>query len=168
MVKAMIRELKEALNIDDLLIEQAMPQRVARAKVESLSDTLLEHFALIGMLGKSHRDYEHWKNEIANFCKQLDNILVKKNRKLDRDTYIDYMYHLDTDRDAEIDVNAAWVNHRMDSILNYNFTREDYKRYRLFRNECFEELAELFSEKENHSREFFKNFIESKVNKYFE
>lgn len=49
-----------------------------------------------------------------------------------------------------------------------NFTREDYKRYRLFRNECFEELAELFSEKENHSREFFKNFIESKVNKYFE
>ena len=117
------------------LIEHAMPRRDALNKVEAICDGLLEHFALIGMLGKSHRDYEHWKKEIANFCEQLDNILIKKNKKLDRDAFIDYMYHLDTDKDAEIDANAAWISHGMDSILNYNFNRDDFKRYRLFRNE---------------------------------
>lgn len=161
-------DLKEAFMLgENILYEMALPRKVALEKVEGLSRALLEHFALIGMLGKSHRDYEHWKKEIANFCNQLDNVLIKGNKKFDRDVFINYLYHLDTDKDAEIDANAAWLNHGMDSILNYNFTREDFKRYKLFRNECFEELADLFEKKEDHSKEFFQDFIDDKVNKYF-
>ena len=162
------KELNEALQLEEsYLIEMALPRKDALTKVEAMSGALLEHFALIGMLGKNARDYEHWKKEIANFCTILDNILIKGNKKFDRDTFINYMYHLDTDKDAEIDANSAWVNHKMDSILNYNFTREDFKRYRLFRNECFEELASLFEQKEDHDMKFFSNFIEEKINKYF-
>ena len=148
-----MKEIYEALKLEEeFLMEYAFPLDKAKQKASDLGNALVEHFALIGMLGKADDNYNHWVSEAANFCKLIDNIKVKKSGKLDSDYFIDeFLFHLDTDNDAEIDVNAAWVNHGMPSIINYNFTREDFRRYKEFRNECFKELAQLFSEKEDHT-----------------
>ena len=161
--------LKESMALNEnVLVEHAIPLKQAKDKVIALGEVLVEHFALIGMLGKENENYVHWVKEIANFCKQLDNIKIKGNKKFDADFFIDeFMYHLDTDKDAEIDVNAAWVTHCMPDITKYDFSREDYHKYKEFRNECFEELPVLFASKEDHDNEFFIQYIEDKISKFY-
>lgn len=153
---------------EDLLNEHAMRLKDAKDKASSIGKQLAVHMALIGMLGPNDKDYVHWVKESANFCKQIDNIKVKRINKLDMDFLIDeFMYHLDTDTDAEIEVNSAWIEHEMPSILSYDFTRKNFNQFKEFRNACFEQLTQLFVQKEDHTQEFFEVFIDIMVRKYF-
>ncbi len=152
---------------EEYLIEMAIPRKDALSRVEGLSKPLMIHTNLLGVFGKKAIEYEHWKKEIASLCEQIDTIKVKKSEKLDSDDFRNFFFHLDTDKDAELEVFCTWIEHKMGPVSDINFTREDYHRLKLFRNDCFEELAELFADKKDHSKEFFQEFIEDKVNKYF-
>lgn len=149
------------------LNEMAMPLKDAKNKAEAIGKVLADHLAYIFILGKDFEAYNHWVKEAANFCAQIDSIVVKGNKRLDKDFFIDaFFYHLDTDNDAQIEATSVWAKHgigTLPSLLELNLTREDFRKFKTFRNECAEELAELFSSKESHSKEFFQQYINKKM-----
>ena len=154
-----------------ILFEMAIPLKDAKKKAVSLGSPFERHWAYIFILGSSNDSYEHWVKEIANFSKQIDNIKIKGGGRLDPDFLIDsFMFHIDTDKDAEIIVNANWADHDEDdnlpSIIDLDLTRYDFNQFKEFRNECFNELSKLFCDKEDHTKEFFQEYIKDKINKY--
>lgn len=162
----------EFMNENNYLLEMAIPLLQAKERVSKLGKQLSIHFAYIFIFGRNNNSYNHWKNEIANFASQIDNIKIKKLGKLDKDFFIDeFLFHLDTDKDAELEINYAWVEHdgkdnKLPSITSLNLNRKIFSEFKHFRNECFEELAELFASKEDHNNNFYKNFIEDKLIKF--
>ena len=147
----------------------SMPLKQAKERAISLGKPFSRHWSYIFIMGRKCDNYKHWLRELANLCEQLDNIIIKGNKKFDKDFFIDeFMYHLDTDKDAEIQVNSDWAERNdLPPITALNLTRRDFNFFKQFRNECFEELSELFSSKENHTKEFFQAYINKKINKYF-
>lgn len=58
------------------------------------------------------------------------------------------------------------IDDNLPSIVDLDLTRYDFSQFKEFRNECFDELFKLFCDKEDHTKEFFQEYIKDKINKY--
>lgn len=160
--------IKEALKInEEYLVEMSMKRADAIKRIESFSEPVNKHMVYLFVLGNLINSYNHWKNELSTYLSVISNITLKPNKKkLEDDVFYESLFpHIDTTADAKAEIAWAWAKHDDNDnklpMLSDILTDELAKSFKLFKNNESEKLVKLFTSKEQYSKKYFEELIDS-------
>ena len=151
-----------------ILYEMTYDKKKGESLVKSLSDTIRRHFAYMFMCGSNFETYKHWRNEISDKCKIIDNIKLKtKSNRLDSDFIIDELtWHFDTVGDAQLFVEYAWSLHDEPLPSLDSFDYDSFKDFQHFMNDLYDELPYILTDNNDKTSEYYQKYFDTKMKEY--